>query len=58
MTDAPNSYTAKYANSWALIIGIDKYKHASPLGTRRVTLKGSPRFFETALAFLYHISRF
>ncbi len=26
------AYQSKYSNSWALIIGIDKYKHVSPLG--------------------------
>lgn len=29
MTSA--TYTSKYANSWALIIGINDYKHVSPL---------------------------
>jgi len=29
--DIYNIYSTKYSNSWALIIGIDKYKNASPL---------------------------
>src|SRR5436309_2762391 len=44
-------YQPKYSNSWALIIGIDKYRYAPPLGHARADAEGVARVLRERFAF-------
>lgn len=44
-------YQPKYSKSWALIIGIDKYRYAPPLGHARADAEGVARVLRERFAF-------
>ena len=48
----PAIYQSKYGNSWALVVGIDSYKNASPLLHARSDAESVARVLSERFGFL------